>query len=370
MKKLFSQIFALLCAGLLFVACGGGNETTTSTGSDNATSTPAEKKKFTVAWSIYAGWQPWDYANQSGILKKWADKNNIEIELVKMDYIPSIEAYVAGQVDACVMTNMEALDMPAASGITSNAIILGDYSNGNDAILTRDVQLKDLAGNEVYLVELSVSHYLLSRALELSQMSEKDVTIVNTSDSDIAPAFIANEDQKVVVTWNPLVMEIMQAPGISNVFNSSNVSEEVLDLMVVNNKTLTENPELGKALAGAWYEVMGIMNNKDAEADKAKTIMAESAGCSLKDYNAQLATTAMFYNPENAVKYYTSSDISTKMDYVRKFCFNHGLLGENAQSADEIGIQYPNGTIQGDEKNIQLIFDATYMQLAAKGELK
>ena len=29
----------------------------------------AERTSFTVAWSIYVGWMPWDYANQSGILK-------------------------------------------------------------------------------------------------------------------------------------------------------------------------------------------------------------------------------------------------------------------------------------------------------------
>jgi NitT/TauT family transport system substrate-binding protein len=34
----------------------------------------AEKSSFKVAWSIYVGWMPWDYAEQSGILKKWADK--------------------------------------------------------------------------------------------------------------------------------------------------------------------------------------------------------------------------------------------------------------------------------------------------------
>ena len=105
------------------------------------------KPKVKIAWSIYVGWMPWDYAGSSGILKKWADRNGIEIELVRMDYIPSVEAYVAKQVDGVVMTNMETLDMPAASGIDSTVLIVGDYSNGNDAILTRDnLGMKDLKG--------------------------------------------------------------------------------------------------------------------------------------------------------------------------------------------------------------------------------
>ncbi len=47
------------------------------------------------------------------------------------------------------MTNMEALDMPAASGVPTTAILVGDYSNGNDALLVRNgLQLKDLRGQE------------------------------------------------------------------------------------------------------------------------------------------------------------------------------------------------------------------------------
>ncbi|UCH98594.1 MAG: ABC transporter substrate-binding protein, partial [Candidatus Aminicenantes bacterium] len=147
------------------------------------TSAWAQKPKFKVAWSIYAGWMPWDYAGESGILKKWADAYGIEIQLVRMDYIPSVEAYVAKQVDACVMTNMECLDMPSASGIDSTILIVGDYSNGNDAILVRDnLKVKDLKGKKISLVELSVSHYLLARCLEMNGLKEADVKIINTSD--------------------------------------------------------------------------------------------------------------------------------------------------------------------------------------------
>lgn len=328
-------------------------------------------KSFKVAWSIYAGWMPWDYAGHSGILKKWADAYNINIELVRMDYIPSVEAYVAKQVDACVMTNMECLDMPAASGIDSTALIVGDYSNGNDAILVRDnLKISDLKGKRISLVELSVSHYLLARCLEMNGMKEKDVTVVNTSDSDIGPIFLSNTDQKVVVTWNPIVMEIEQTPGISKIFTSADIPGEVLDLMVINTKVLKENPELGKALTGAWYEVMSIMNKKGAETDAALTVMAKAAECSLVEYKAQLKTTAMFYEAEKAVKFASSDDIKKKMDFVRQFCFKHGLLGEGAPSVDVVGIQYPDGSIQGDAKNVTFHFDTTYMQMAADGKLK
>ena len=328
------------------------------------------KDKFKVAWSIYVGWMPWEYANDSGILKKWADKYGIEIDLIRMDYIPSVEAYVAKQVDACVMTNMECLDMPAASGIDSTALIVGDYSNGNDAILTRNnVGIKDLKGKDISLVELSVSHYLLARCLERNGLSERDVRVINTSDSDIGPIFISDTSQEAVVTWNPIVMEIEQTPGVNKIFTSADIPGEIIDLMVVRTEVLKDHPKLGKALTGAWFEVMSVMSQRGPASEKALGDMAKAAECSLVEFKSQLKTTAMFYQPKAAVEYVTSKELQKKMDFVRQFCFSKGLLGENADSADVVGISYPDGTVQGDANAVGMRFDAAYMQMAADGKL-
>jgi NitT/TauT family transport system substrate-binding protein len=96
------------------------------------------KQSFKVAWSIYVGWMPWDYADQSGILKKWADKYGIEIKLTQVnDYVESINQYTAGGFDGCVMTNMDMLTIPSAGGVDSTALIVGDFSNGNDGVVLK-----------------------------------------------------------------------------------------------------------------------------------------------------------------------------------------------------------------------------------------
>jgi len=329
------------------------------------------RDKFTLAVSIYVGWMPWYYAKDSGILAKWAERYKIAIDVVEMDYIPSVEAYVAGKVDAAVMTNMEALAMPAGAGVDSTVLIVGDYSNGNDALLVRGIpDVKGLKGTAVHLVELSVSHYLLARALEMHGMKEADLKVVNTSDSDIGPAFIANKSQKAVVTWNPMVMQIAQTPGVSNIFDSSKIPGEILDLLVVNTKVLNEEARFAEALVGAWYEVMRLMSQRGPEADTVMTAMAQRANASLNEFKAQLRTTAMFWTPEAAIEYTRGTEIKEKMDFVRLFCFKHGLLGENARSADVVGISYPDGTIQGDRNNVKLRFDSRVMDQARSGQLR
>ena len=144
-------------------------------------------EKFTVAWSHYTGWEPWEFAGHSGILDKWAKKYNIEIKLVLVDdYIESIDLYTKGTYHGCTMTNMDALTIPAVKGVDSTALILGDFSNGNDGIVVKSGRsVNDLAGRNVRLVELSVSHYLLVRALEKNGLKENQVKLINTPDSKI-----------------------------------------------------------------------------------------------------------------------------------------------------------------------------------------
>lgn len=357
--KRWLSIIALGLLGLS--ACGKKDEA--------AQEAPAPEKTtptFRVAWSHYTGWEPWGYADSSGILKKWADKYGIKIELTLInDYVESINQYTAGTFDACVMTNMDALTIPAVGGIDSEAIIVGDFSNGNDGIVLKGGKsVKDLKGRDVNLVELSVSHYLLARALDMNGMSERDIKVVNTSDADIAAMFISAE-KGAVVTWNPPLMQAREAKGATMVFDSSKIPGEIMDLMVVK----TAAPEtLKKALTGAWYETMALMTKTGPETDAALADMAKQSETTVESFKSQLGTTAMFYEASKGAAFAASADVGKTMEQVRQFSFNKGLFGQNAKSVDDVGIALADGTL-GNKDNVKLRFTAQYMQMAADGKL-
>lgn len=329
-----------------------------------------EKTDFQVCWSIYVGWMPWGYIQDSGLMKKWADKYDISIEIVQInDYIESINQYTAGAYDGCSMTNMDALSIPSGGGIDTTALIVGDYSNGNDGVVLKDAStLADIKGQSVNLVELSVSHYLLARGLETVGLSERDITVVNTSDADMIAAF-ATDDVTSVVTWNPLLSEIEAAANATRVFDSAGIPGEIIDIMMVNTETLADNPAFGKALVGAWFEAMAIMSSDTEEGIAARTAMAEASGTDLAGYDAQLATTKMFYTPAEAVAFTKSPELPTTMKFVAEFLFSKGILGEGAPSPEFVGVEFSDGSIYGDTGNVKLRFDPTYMEMAAEGAL-
>lgn len=324
---------------------------------------------FKVCWSIYVGWMPWGYGAEQKIVDKWAKKYGIEIEVVQInDYIESINQYTAGQFDGCVMTNMDALTIPAAGGVDSTALIVGDFSNGNDGVVLKGAKtLKEIKGQQVNLVELSVSHYLLARGLETVGLKESDVKVVNTSDADMVAVY-GTKDVTAVTTWNPLLSEVLAQPNSTKVFDSSQIPGEIMDLMIVNTETLKKNPALGKALVGAWYEIMGVMSASDKAATTAKTAMAVASGTDLAGFEAQLASTKMFYTPQSALDLVASDALLKTMQKVAEFSFDHGLLGDGAPDAEFIGVEGPKG-VYGNKKNVKLRFDTTYMQLAADKKL-
>ena len=331
----------------------------------------AERNQYSIAWSIYVGWMPWDYIDKTGIMKKWADKYGIQVDIVQInDYIESINQYTAGKFDGCVMTNMDALTIPAAGGVDSTALIIGDFSNGNDGVVFKAPlkTLADVKGQNVNLVELSVSHYLLARALDSIKLTEKDIKVVNTSDADIVAAWAA-PDLAALVTWNPQLSVIKSQPNATMVFDSSRVPGEIIDLLVVNSQVIKENPKLAKALAGAWYEAMHIMSANNEAGVKARESMAKASATDLAGFDSQLSTTRMFYDAKDAVAFARSEDLLRTMDYIRKFAFEHGLLGEGAKTIDAVGMSFPGGKTLGNAKNIKLRFDDTVMETAAGGKL-
>ncbi len=345
-------------AMLVAAACGGGPQE------------PAKRTEFNIGWSIYAGWMPWPYAQQAGIVKKWADKYGLKINIVQVnDYVESVNQFTAGKLDGVTVTNMDALTIPAAGGKDTSAIILGDYSNGNDGVVLKDAKsLADIKGRTVYLVELSVSHYLLARGLSTVGLQLSDVKTVNTSDADIVGAF-SNPAATAVVTWNPQLNELRKMPRATQVFGSQQIPGEILDLLTVDTATLKANPDLGKALAGIWYETIALMQRQDGQGAAARATMAKLAGSTPASFDAQLTTTHLYGTPKEALAALASPMLADTMTKVRDFSFSKGLFGQGARSADAIGIGFPAGKTLGDATNVKLRFDPSFMEQAAAGRL-
>ena len=340
-----------------------------SQGAQQTAATPADKE-YVIGWTIYAGWMPWPYAQQAGIVKKWADKYHVKIKLIQInDYVESLNQYTAGKLDGVLSTNMDALTIPAAGGRDSTVVMIGDYSDGNDGVVLKGGKtMADIKGRSVNIVENSVSQYLLARGLESAGMKTSDVKLVNTSDADMVSAF-ATPATNAMVTWNPQLNEIKKQAGATEVFDSSKIPGEIEDMLLLSTDVAKSNPAVAKALAGIWYETMALMRKDTPDAKAALESMAKLSGSDLPGYQAQLKTTHLYYDPKMALDFTDSADLVAANDKVRKFSFDNGLFGKGAKSVDDIGISFPNGKVLGNPQNIKLRFDPSFVSAAAAGQL-
>jgi len=324
------------------------------------------RKTFNVAWSIYVANMPWGWAVDNGLVKKWADKFKITINSTKFtDYVESINQYASGAYDANLFTVMDTIVTPGVGGVDSTAVVVQDYSNGNDAVILKgkDKTLKDIKGQKVHLIMYSVNHYILVRALESIGLTEKDVSLVNLSDADQVGAF-GSSDVTAMAAFHPTVYELSKRPDSVNVFNSSMIPGEILDMMVVRTEVLKDNPDFGRALACIWFDVLAITLEDSEKGRKARLDMGIASGTDLAGFDAQLATTH-FFTEEEHTAFVSGDQIIKNTDRLRDFLFNLKLLGPNSTS-DAIGVEFPSGQVSGSKDNVKLRFTTDYVEYARK----
>ena len=325
------------------------------------------RDQFRVCWSDYSGALPWGYAAQQNVVARWAKKYGISIDVVRVDNSSDAATqYAAGQFDGCTMNALEALTVPAAAGIDTTALLLGDFSAGNDSVLLRggSGRAQDLKGKTVQVQKNSMAHYVLVRALESVQLNEEDVTLAPLTD---AGAAFAGGSADAVAISNPALAPL-QTSESTLVFSSHRLPGEVVHLFAVNTDTLRANPALGRALTGAWFELMKRMSASDEKGAATLAAIAKSTGTDLTAYQDQLSKTRSFYTPRSAVAFAESPALPAAMQRLTDFAFSHGMLGK-ATSAQSIGVSFANGVVNGSPANIKLRFEPAFMQVAADGKL-
>ena len=240
-----------------------------------------------VAFSDWPGWTAWEIAAQKG----WFKKAGVEVELLWFEYGPSMEAFTAGQVDAVMVTNGDAL-VTGAGGAKNVMITITDYSNGNDMIVARPgiKSVKDLKGKKIGIEVGFVSHLMLLNALGKNGLSESDVEIVPTPTSQ-TPQVLASGQVDAIAAWQPNSGEALKAlPGATAIYTSANEPGLIYDAVAVTPQSLAQRRGDWVKFVKVWDQVAAYLSDATTREDGIK-IMAARAGVDPKEYAAFLSGT-------------------------------------------------------------------------------
>jgi NitT/TauT family transport system substrate-binding protein len=256
-------------------------------------------KALTVAYSDWPGWVAWDI----GLKKGWFDAAGVKVDFKWFEYVPSMEAFSAGKVDAVTMTNGDQL-VTGASGAPSVAVVINDYSNGNDMVVARSgiTTVEQLKGKKVGVEVGFVSHLLLLNALKAAKLSEKDIQVVNVP-TDQTPQALKSGSVDAIVAWQPNSGQALrEVAGSKAIFTSANVPGIIYDVLAVNPKSLAERRSDWEKVAGVWFQIADYIKDDKNRGDVLE-IMSARVGLSPDQYAGLMGGT-FFLGAEGNVKHY------------------------------------------------------------------
>ncbi len=242
-----------------------------------------------VAYSDWPGFTLIEVAKQKG----WFKEAGIEVELLWFDYLPSIDAFAAGKVDAVTVVAADAL-VTGANGTPSKFIAVLDYSNGNDMIIGKPGidSIAALKGQKVGLELTLVEHLLLMKALEKNGMKASDVELVNTATNE-TPQVLASGQVSAIGAWYPVSGQALKAvPGAKSLFTSANVPGLIYDVLAVSPTSLAARKADWEAYVKVYYRCVDYILDPATQDDAVK-IMAAKVGVEPAVYKANLPGTKL-----------------------------------------------------------------------------
>ena len=260
-----------------------------------------------IGYSDWPGWVAW----QVGIEKGWFEEAGVPVTFEWFDYVESMDAFAAGQIDAVAMTNGDALVTGEAGG-PSRAILINDFSNGNDMLVAAPGidSVPELAGKRVGVEVGYVCHLLLLKALEANGMTEADVTLINIPTHDLPQAFAAG-DVDAVVAWQPNSSQALEAvPGSTAIFTSADVPGLIYDVLAVSPSSLSERTEDWETVVKVWYRIVDYILDEETR-DDAVRIMSARVGLSPEAYAAFLDGTKILTLEEAKAAFQVSDELTS-----------------------------------------------------------
>lgn len=240
----------------------------------------ASAEPLKIGYSDWPGWVAWEVALEKG----WFKEEGVEVQFEWFDYVASMDAFAAGQLDGVGMTNGDTL-VTGATGAKSVMILINDYSNGNDMVIGKPgiESVKDLKGKKVGVEVGFVSHLMLLDALKANGMSESDVELVNVPTNE-TPQVLASGEVDAIVAWQPSSGTALKlVPGSKALYTSADQPGLIYDVYAASPESLANRRGDWEKVIKVWYRVVDYLNDPATREDAIR-IMAARVGLSPSEY--------------------------------------------------------------------------------------
>jgi len=268
-----------------------------------------------IALTTWIGYSPFYVADGMDMYKK----HGLKVTLQTFSDPAMLPSAVASKaVDGALMTYDQVIGA-AAQGQAFKVVMPIDYSNGGDAVLA-DMSISkitDLKGKKVAYAPLSPSDFLISYALKVNGMTDKDISPVNMTPEAI-PSAMASKAVPAGTTYEPNVSQILAMEGGKKfhvIYSSKEAPGLIADVLVFDEAYIKKNAKEIKSLINAYLEGLAYLKSHPKEASE---IIGKAIGVSGKEvleqlqgvYNIPLKEMAQtFKSGKDTKSYFVSGDV-------------------------------------------------------------
>lgn len=200
--------------------------------------------------NVWPGYEPLYLARELG----YFDENSVAL----VEYLSASEvmrAFRNKSIEAAALTLDEVLTL-LQNKVPIQIFLVTDISNGADAILAKPHigDLSELAGKRIGVEVSALGAYLLSRAMEHSDVPKDNLQVIELEANEHEAAYMAGRID-AVVTFEPVRTKLIES-GAKELFSSREIPGEIVDVLAIHRQILSENTAKVRAIVDAWFKVL------------------------------------------------------------------------------------------------------------------
>jgi len=218
----------------------------------------SQEPQLRIGTSIWAGYEPLYLARSLGSYE------GSQIKLIELSSTSDVmHALRSGTLEGAALTLDETLTL-LDDGFDLSVILVMDISDGGDALLAKPeiTSLKALRGKRVAVEKSNVGAILLDGALQAAELTAADIEIISCTIEAHIDCYSSSD---AVVTYEPVRTKLLQL-GARQLFDSSQISGRIADVLVVHTKTTKTNPHSLEQLLTGYFKAYDYLTAQPEDA--------------------------------------------------------------------------------------------------------
>jgi NitT/TauT family transport system substrate-binding protein len=282
-----------------------------------------QKTKIKIGINPWPGYELLWLAHEKDLYKA----HGLEEEMV--EYASLVDAQSAmgrGHIDILCSTAIEVIllnDSTTASEPPAKIILVPDFSNGADVIISRNgMSGNELKGKKIGIEQGSLGEFILKRFLDKNNMTAGDVTAIGMDQSKIESSMLTGSID-AAITYPPISLYLQKQNNMKTIFTSADIPGEVIDTISASSSILKADPALPAKIRAVWASALKFYRDNPKEAIE---IMARHERISPQEMTDSMTGLTLISDAEQSLYFGSEGKLLKIMDSIQSALKDGGTI--------------------------------------------